>query len=129
MDRRRVLLVSQPDLLGESLEHILNSLEEVQVIVTWQPGEQVIADCSQYAPDLVILTENEQSVESGNQLTTRLLDSFPNLIVIRINQDSDLIHAYTSQTIPARVADLADAIRRLPLAVMHKPTDRHTTGR
>ena len=115
MEKRRVLLISQSDLLGESLEHILNSLEDVQVIGSWQPGENVIANCINHPPDLVIITDSELSAETGSQLTAHLLESIPNLAVIRIKQDSNFIYAYTTQTIPARVADLIEIIRHLPI--------------
>lgn len=115
MEKRRVLLISQSDLLGESLEHILNSLEDVQVIGPWQPGEHVVADCVNHPPDLVIITDNEISAETGSQLTAHLLETIPNLAVIRIKQDSNFIYAYTTQTIPARVVDLIDTIRHLPI--------------
>jgi DNA-binding NarL/FixJ family response regulator len=115
MEKRRVVLISQSDLLGESLEHILNSLEDVQVIGPWQPGDQVVARCANHPPDLVIITDNELSAETGSQLTACLLETIPNLAVIRIKQDSNFIFAYTTQTIPARVADLIDTIRHLPI--------------
>lgn len=121
MPKRRVLLVSQSGLIGESLEHILNSLEDVQVIGPWQPDEHTLADCINQSPDLVIISENEICVETGNQLTTQLLEAIPNLTVIRIKPDSKFLLAYTSQTIPARVADLIDAIRHLPLPGSNKP--------
>lgn len=115
MEKRRVVLISQSDLLGESLEHILNSLDDVQVIGSWLPDEHVIVNCINHRPDLVIITDSEISAEAGSQLIAHLLETIPNLAVIRIKQDSNFIYAYTTQTIPARVADLIDTIRHLPI--------------
>jgi DNA-binding NarL/FixJ family response regulator len=129
MEKRRVILVSQSDLLGESLEHILNSLEDVQVIGSWQPDEQVIANCAKHLPDIVIISDNELSVETSNQLTTQLLETIPNLTVIRIRQDSNFLVAYTSHTIPARVADLIDAIHHLPIPKTKAQPNQLRTGR
>ena len=116
MEKRRVLLISQPNLLGESLEHILNSLEDVQVIGSWQPDEQLLLHCIEQPPDLVIITGDQQGELSTSQLITQLLDSLPNLTVIRIKQESKYLLVYTSHTIQARVTDLVEAIHRLPIS-------------
>lgn len=129
MEKRRVLLVSQPNLFGESLEYILNSIDDVQVIGTCPPDDQVAGRCAAGAPDLIIITENELDFETGSRLTSQLLETFPNLVIIRIKQDSNYLLAYTSQTIPARVADLVEVIHRLPVPGIQSPPIQPPTGR
>lgn len=129
MEKRRVLLICQTDLLGESLEYILSRMEDVQVIGPWQPGDQVVALCSEFSPDLVIISENELNDESSSRLTTQLLETIPNLAVIRIRQERNFILAFTSTTIPARVADLVDAIRHLPTHGANVKPNRTPSGR
>jgi hypothetical protein len=41
---------------------------------------------------------------------------YPNLPVIRVELDRNILQVFTSQMLPARVADLIDAIRRLPVS-------------
>lgn len=129
MEKRRVLLICQTDLLGESLEHILNSLEDVQIIGPWQPDEQVVTLCSECNPDMVIISDNELNAERNSHLTTQLLETVPNLVVIRIRQDRNFILAFSSKTIPARVADLVDAIHHLPTQGASVNPNQRQTGR
>ena len=50
MEKRRVFLISQPNLLGESLEHSLSLLEDVQVSHPWLPDKDALAHCAEQAP-------------------------------------------------------------------------------
>jgi chemotaxis response regulator CheB len=116
MDKRRILLVGMPNLLGEILERSLVALEDVQVVGSQPPGERVLDLCADERPDLVIVTEDEPSSGETARLTARLMDACPNLPIIRVRLDRNVLLLYTSQTIPARMADLVEAIRRVPLA-------------
>lgn len=116
MDKRRILLVGVPNLLGEILERSLVALEDVQVVGSQPPDDRVLDLCSGESPDLVIITEDEPSSPETARLTARLMEACPNLPIIRVRLDRNVLLLYTSQTIPARMADLIETIRRVPLA-------------
>ena len=113
MDKRRVLLLCIQSLLGESLETILNQAENVELIGPWNLDDQVLARLSRDVPDVVLVAESEGKSESVASLTTQILDSYPDVPVIRVALAQDTIRVYTSHAVPARTADLIGTIRNL----------------
>ena len=118
MEKKRVLLVSQPSLLGDSLEHILSQLEDVQLTGAWPLDDQVLAHCAEQLPDLVLIADDEPCDQQASGVTSGLLEAHPNLPIIRVKMDCNILLIYTSQAVPASVADLIEAIRRAPVARM-----------
>lgn len=116
MQRRRVLVLSRHTLLGESLECILGNLEDVEVIGSWLLDETVFEQVVTQPPDLLLIADEEDEVERVTTLAVKFLEKYPNLPVIRVKLGQNVVQVYTTQTVPARVADLVDVIRRLPLA-------------
>ena len=54
MEKRRILLISQPNLLRDSLEHILGTLEDVQVTGFLPLDQQAVALCAEQPHDLIL---------------------------------------------------------------------------
>lgn len=115
MEKRRVLLLGAQHLLVESLEHTLRQLEDLEVAGPWAIDEGVMDSLSREHPDLVIITEDEHSTEGFSRLTAQILDQYPDLPVFRVTLERNLLQIYSSQTLPARSADLIELIRRLPM--------------
>ena len=116
MEKKRVLLISQPNLLSESLEHTLSTLEDVQLTCLWPVDEQVWAHIAAQPPDLVLIADVEPTSQQLSTLTSSLLEAHPNLPIFRIKLDANTLLIFTSQAIPARTADLVEAIRKIPVA-------------
>lgn len=113
---KHILLTGQASLLGDSLEQTLSELEGVRLSVSWLPLDAVLLCCSQETPDLVLISDDETAGAQIGELTSCLLDTYPSLPIIRVKLDRNLLLVYTSQALPARMADLIDAIRRTPLS-------------
>ena len=79
MEKKRVLLVSQPSLLGDSLEHILSQLEDVQLTGAWPLDDQVLAHCAEQLPDLVLIADDEPCDQQASGVMSGLLEAHPNL--------------------------------------------------
>ena len=66
-------------------------------------------------PDLGLIAEDEVLGAQTSGLTSQILEAFPNMTIIRVKQDRNFLLVYTSQSIPARMADLIDTIRQAPI--------------
>ncbi len=116
MDKRRVLLLCSQSLLGEGLERILGGLEDVELIGPWVLESQVLSRLFEAVPDIVVVAEGErEDAGSVTSLTAQILESYPDLPVVRIGLEQNAVRVYTSRTLPARSVDLIEAIRNLPV--------------
>jgi len=116
VDKRRVLLLWVQPLLGEGLEHILRGLEDVELIGPWVLDSGVLSRLSEAAPDIVIVADGDgEEGERVVSLTAQILECYPDLPVVRIGLEQNTVRVYTSRTLPARSADLIEAIRSLPV--------------
>jgi DNA-binding NarL/FixJ family response regulator len=115
MRKRRVLLLCAQQLLGESLEHTLRQVEDLEVAGPWTIEEGVLNCLSGEQPDLVIITDEDIAPEKLSRLTAQILEQYPDLPVFRVTLERNLMQVYSSHTMPARSADLIDLIHRLPV--------------
>ena len=122
MEKRRVLLLCAQPLLGEGLETILRKLEDVELIGPWAPTAQVLAHLSSQTPDVVLVAAEAEHEEMA-ALTTQILKQFPDLPIVQIGLQENAVRLYTSQTLPARSADLIEAIRSLPIRQHQEKAD------
>jgi len=116
MKKKRVLLISRPNLLGDSLEHILSNLEDVQVTGSLPLDDQVLAHCSEQPHDLVLIADDESNAPLVSAIMSGLLENSPNLPIIRVKLEPNILLIYSAETMPARVADLIKVIRQVPLS-------------
>jgi DNA-binding NarL/FixJ family response regulator len=121
VDKRRVLLLcaslegTHPQLLlGEALENVLSKVEDVELVGTWTLDDQALARLAQGLPDILLIAE-EEAGEQATSLTAQVLERYPDLPVVRVGLMQNVVRLYTSRTLPARSADLIEAIRSLPV--------------
>jgi hypothetical protein len=72
------------------------------------------ARLAQGLPDILLIAE-EEAGESVTSLTAQVLERYPDLPVVRVGLRQNVVRLYTSRTLPARSADLIEAIRGLPI--------------
>jgi DNA-binding NarL/FixJ family response regulator len=113
MRKWRVVLLYDQRLLGESLEHLLNALADVEVVAAWEVNATNLPRIQSGQGDVLLMAEEEPSGEKSRLLTAQILDTFPNLPLIRLKLEQGVFQIYTSQTFPASSADLIEAIRSL----------------
>ena len=116
MEKRRVALLCAKQLLGESLEHLLKSSDEITLLGPWALGSRSLSHLAAMPVDVVMVVEPESGTEEASKITTQILDRFPDLPVIRVTLEKNIVRCYSSQTLPARSSDLIDLIRKLPSA-------------
>ncbi|HEX9618273.1 MAG TPA: hypothetical protein VGA03_12745 [Anaerolineales bacterium] len=114
MAKRRVALLSESDLLGESLEHILRGVEDIETLGPWPLDHELLPRLSQNILDLLLIAQGKESEERVSRLTAQILDTHPNLPIIRVTLDRGELFIYASQILHATSADLIDLIHHLP---------------
>jgi len=114
MKKRRVLLLCAKHLLGEALENLLRTLEDVDLVGPWVLDESVIERISDHKPDVILIAEDTNQHEEISALTTVILERFPNLPIITSTLTQKVVRVYTSHELPARTDDLLNIIRKLP---------------
>jgi hypothetical protein len=77
------------------------------------PDEVTLETCLPAGPALDRPGATDKRLAS---LTAQVLEIYPNLPIIRLELEHNVFRIYTSQTLPARTADLVEAIRHLPAA-------------
>jgi hypothetical protein len=114
--KRRVLLMHEGHLLGEILEHILTGLQEVDLVGVWPLEASSVSSIAAQNLDLLLIAEETGSEERLSALTIHILENCANLPIFRVKLDCNELRIYTSQALPARVADLAERIRQIPIS-------------
>ena len=114
MTKRRVLLLSEGHLLGESLQQVLRAVEDVEMIGSFVFDDQVLARLRTHKPDLLIIADEQPPQAHAAYLTGLVLEAYPTLPVIRVTLEDAVLQVFTARTLPARSADLIDVIRHLP---------------
>ncbi len=115
-EKRRVVLLCEQNLLGEILDHILNGLEEVELVVVWPPDLSAVSFLEEKHPDILVIADQKGNEERISALMIKILETYSNLPILRVMLDRNVLQIFTSQTLPARVADLADMIRQIPIS-------------
>lgn len=113
MEKLRVFMFCEKHLLGESLEHILRQAPNVELTACLELDEESLPRLVESPPDLLVIADEGISGHQASQLTTRILELLPNLPVLRVTLERNELRVYTSQSLPARSADLIDLIHRL----------------
>lgn len=119
MGKIRVLLLVVQPLLGESLENILQKLDDVDLIIQPVETDHLFNGWIENKLDIVLVAE-EASPYARTSITTRVLEQYPDLPVLRVGLEQNLLRIFTSRTLPARSAELLDILRGLPA---HKPSE------
>ena len=113
MNKRRVLLLCEQHLLGESLQQVLHAVEDVDMIGSFVFDDQVLSRLTAHKPDLLIIADEQPPRAQAAHLTGLVLEAYPALPVIRVTLDNNVLQVYTARTLPARSTDLIDVIRQL----------------
>jgi chemotaxis response regulator CheB len=109
-EKRRVVLLCEPNLLGEILDRILNGLEEVELVGVWPLDLNAVASLEDKNPDILVIADERGNEEVISAVTIHVLET------LRVKLDRNVLQIYTSQTLPAQVADLAEMIRQIPIS-------------
>jgi chemotaxis response regulator CheB len=114
MSKQRVLLVCSQHLFGESMETILRAEAGVELIGPWDLGVEVCPRITEASPDVVLIVDEDSQSEASVNLTSAIMEMYPELPIIRVDLTENIFHVFSAHTFPARSADLIEAIMNLP---------------
>lgn len=114
MQKQRVLLICSQRLFGESMETVLRAAENVELIGPWELSEDVCQRIEKAHPNVVVIADEDPPDTAVTSLTVAIIEQYPELSVIRTGLNENVFRVFSTQTLPARGADLLETIRNLP---------------
>jgi DNA-binding NarL/FixJ family response regulator len=126
MSKRRVLLVCSQHLFGESMETVLRAEADVELIGPWDLGEEVCSRIAAASPDAVLIVEDDSQSERGANLTSAIMEAYPELPIIRARLSENVVRIHSTHILPARGTDLIETIRNLPVVSAGKSSDERS---
>lgn len=105
---RTAILWGRADLLGEAIESILSSAEKWQVIkMLGNPDARALTrEVERLRPEILII--NQRHCTDGFPAPLNIMESFPELIIITINPDNNLVEIFNKQKI--RIKEVSDLL-------------------
>ena len=90
----------------------------MNILGPWMIDELALQHLNAQLPDIVVIAdesigENDPQSHGAARLTAQILENYVGLPVVQVLLELNQVRIYNSQTIPARGADLIDAIRCL----------------
>jgi chemotaxis response regulator CheB len=113
MEKRQVAILYDQHLLGESLACLLVNLPDVEISQFSILDQEVLAHLVAYLPDVLLVAEENSQMEVTALLIGQILEKFPCLPVIHVKLSQDILQVLTSESFPARSADLLEVVMRL----------------
>ncbi len=118
MKKHHVALFYSQSLLGEGLQHLLSKLLDMNILGPWLIDESALQHLNTQLPDIVVIAvesigEYDPHSHGAALLTAKILEKHVGLPVVQVLLEHDQVRIYNSHTIPARGADLIEAIRHL----------------
>jgi len=113
MSKKRVLLFSAQQLLGESIEQTLRGVADVEIAGHWPVDDQVMQRLASAEPDVVIFTDEAATRDSLSCLMPAIMEQYPELHVFRVSLERNQVQILTSQLVPARSANLIELIQHM----------------
>jgi DNA-binding NarL/FixJ family response regulator len=112
MSKPRVLLISSQPLFGESMESLLRSESEVELIGPWDLSDpELVRRLNEAQPSVVVIADETLQGEIAAALTGALIEHNLELSVIRTGLDENVFRIFSTHLLPARGADLRETIR------------------
>jgi len=119
MKKRHVLLLGEEQLLGESLQNLLQGFDDIQLSGPEPLSADICIQIGKIKPDVVLIADvgNQNAKVAG--IAASILDLYPNIPVIHSTLSRNVVRIYSSHELPARTADLIDAIRSNPKEIVN----------
>lgn len=113
MQKRRVVLLSDQNLLGEILEEFLRDSDEVEFLGTWGLDDLDYARLAEISPGVLVIADEAPPSSRVNRHLAAIQSGYPDIPIIRVTLEQNDLRVYTSQSKPARRAELIGLIRQL----------------
>lgn len=111
MEKRQLVLIRLQPLLGEGLQRIVQSMEEVELVSLDCAELQTIDLCLRdLRPDMVLLA-GEKEDDQATHLISYLLKQYEDIPVVWVELETTTLRLYTSHSLTANSTELIHAIR------------------
>lgn len=111
MEKRHVFLLGDEQLLGESVQKVLQSCEDIRLSGPEPLKEDICAQIAKVNPDVVLITFTGDHPSSQiDHITAKILDYDPNITIIHSTLDRNVVRVFTARELPASASDLIEAI-------------------
>jgi DNA-binding NarL/FixJ family response regulator len=108
VSNHRVLIVSDQPLFAQGVRTLVETRTRAEVIGTESYGVNILDCATRLQPDIIILGADRDAPPS---LPLALLDISPNVRVIRLSLDGNVMHVYDGHRLAANSAeDLASSV-------------------
>ena len=114
MQKRRVLLICSKHLFGESIERVLCGAQDLELVGPWDLDQDICSRIAEARPNVVIVADEDPQNDAVTYLTTRIIEQYPNLSVIRAGLTENVVRVFCTHLFPARGIDLLEMIRSMP---------------
>ncbi len=112
MSNPRILLISSQHLFGESMEMILRTEQDMELIGPWRLDEPGICQrLLDVQPAVIVIADESLHSEAAAELTKTIIEQYPELTVIRTGLNENIFRIFSTHTLPARSADLLETVR------------------
>ena len=98
------------------METILRAESDVELIGPWGLGEEVCARITETSPSVIVIVDNDTRMEETTSLVSAIMDTHPELPIIRVGLNENTFRVVSTHMLPARSTDLLETIRNLPEA-------------
>jgi hypothetical protein len=113
MNQHRVLLICQLPLLCEGVQHLIQGMDDVQLVTLDCVDPGLIESCLQDFAPATVLIATERADAVATRLIPDVLNHWPDISIIWIGLEENSLRVYTSQILPANSQQLTHAIRRM----------------
>ncbi|HUH98510.1 MAG TPA: hypothetical protein VLZ89_14185 [Anaerolineales bacterium] len=124
MQKRRILLACSQHLFGESLEKILRSAQDIDLIGPCELNDDICGRIAEIHPDSVLVVDEDPQNDSLIHLTTLIMERYPELSVMRADLTENVVRVFSTHLLPARGTDLLQTIRNLPVRGQKPAADK-----
>jgi hypothetical protein len=114
MNKIRICLLCAQPLLGEILVQLLGKLEDIVLTISPQADPYALGEMERGWTDVILVAEEEACSGQGS-LAARVIECFPDLPVVQVGLEQNIVRIFTSRQLPAYSTSLIQAIRSLPL--------------
>ena len=112
MSKPRVLLICSQNLFGESLEMILRTEKDIELLGSWKLGDMDICErLLEAKPSVVVIAVENLQNETADELTRSIIEQYSELSVIRTGLSKNVFRIVSTHTLPARGDNLLETIR------------------
>ena len=114
-NNRTVLLLGRDDLLRQAVEHLITESKDWKVtrILDERRVDILIREVGRIKPDVVVISQSDFAHELD--LPSKLMQNYPDIKIITIGSESNLVEVYNKQEISIeQAADFLSIIDQCP---------------